>query len=292
MRHKMLVPFVFCFTLLLFAQSTSPQDVNSQYKGKILTLRHAYRSNSQHYDAQGNALKPSKEGPWTLYGRLQITDIKLHNDTLEIRGRRTGLANETGYLSDYGVGQSPLRVPDPIGNSVSIRVEMPAGADPASLLGKVFALTEEDLLASVPDLWKPYVRTRLDPRSSNGQWEFTPGVAADSRFPKAGTPKPVSAGTQHLALNAPGVVPPKPKYTPTPDYGGEIGRALVHGTTTFGVTIDPGGKITSVTIINPIGLGVDESAAETLEKKWRFEPGRLNGKPVPTNLMLEMEYRR
>jgi hypothetical protein len=291
MYCKALVFALLSITPLLYGQA-STADLNSQYRNKILTLRHSFKSNSQHYDAAGNPVKPGKEGPWTLYGRLQITGIKVDNGELEIHGRRTGLVNENGRLCDYGVGQGPLRVPDPIGAVTTIHVELPSGSTAESAIGKVFALTEQDLLASVPDLWKPYVRTRLDPRSSDGQWEFTPGLAADSRFPKLATPKPVNSGTQHLGLNAPGVIPPKPKHTPEPDYGGEIGRALVRGTDKFAVTIDDSGNLTSVTVIDPIGLGVDESAAETLEKKWKFEPGRLYGKPVSTNMLMEVEYRR
>jgi Gram-negative bacterial TonB protein C-terminal len=291
MRRKVLILLFFCFTLLLFAKSVSVPDLNTQYRGKILTLRHPYRSNSQRYDPQGNAVKPGKEGPWTLYGRIQITDIKLHNDTLEIHGRRTGLANETGYLSDYGVGKSPLYLPDPIGSAATIRIQIAPGANPESLMGKVFAFTQQDLLAAVPDLWKDYVRSRLDPRSQDGQWEFTPGQAEVERFSELSRAK-LAATHSGAGHNAPGATPPKPKYTPEPDYGGQIGRALVHGTDTFVVTIDEKGNVTAPAIISPIGLGVDESAAETIVDKWKFEPGQLNGKRVPTNMTLEVEYRR
>jgi hypothetical protein len=275
---------------MLLAQSNEA-GLNQQYKNRILTLRHSFRSNSQNYDATGNPIKPGKEGPWTLYGRIQITDIKLHNVTLEIRGRRTGLANETGYLADYGVAKSPMYLPDPIGSTATIRIQLASGETAEAAMGKVFALTKQDLLASVPDLWKDYVRSRLDPSSHDGQWEFTPGQAKEARFQELSRAKLVAAhsGAGH---NAPGVTPPKPKYTPEPDYGGQIGRALLHGTDTFVVTIDQNGKVTAPAIISPIGLGVDESAAETIVKKWKFQPGQLNGKRVPTNMMLEIEYRR
>lgn len=46
--------------------------------------------------------------------------------------------------------------------------------------------------------------------------------------------------------NAPGVIPLKPKNTPEPDNGGQIGRALVRGTDTFEVTIDGSGNVNGV----------------------------------------------
>jgi hypothetical protein len=291
MQGKFLIPFFSCFGLLLIAQSTSVPDLKTHYEGKILTLHHAFRSNSQHYDSQGNPVKPGKEGPWTLYSRIQVTDIKLHNDVLEIRGRRTGLLNQNGCLSDYGLNKSPLYLPDPIGTVATIRIQIAPGENPEAAMGKVFALNQQDLLASVPDLWKGYVRTRLDPSSHDGQWEFTPGQAKEARFAELSRTKLVAAHSS-AGHNAPGVTPPKPIYTPSPDYGGQIGRALVRGLDIFVTTIDENGNVTAPAIISPIGLGVDESAAETIVKKWKFEPGQLNGKRVPVNMTLEVEYKR
>lgn len=289
MRCNLLILPFFCFTLLLGAQSMSVPDLNTQYRGKILTLRHPFKSNSQNYDGTGQPIKAGKEGPWTLYGRLQILQITEQHGELRIRGKRTGLLNQNNRLSDYGVGQSPLRVPDPVGNVVSIHIQSSPGADYASVLGKIFALTTEDLLASVPELWKDYVRLRLDPQSSGGQWEFTPGQGDADRFSKP-LPGVPGAHGQEVTLKTTGVTPPKAISTPEPDYGGEIGRALVHGTDKLGATIDEQGRVAHVAIIDPIGLGVDESTAAAMEK-WKFEPGRLHGKPVPVNMTIEMEYR-
>ncbi|HWG48644.1 MAG TPA: energy transducer TonB [Candidatus Acidoferrales bacterium] len=286
MGRKMVVLAVLLSASVLLAQSNLT-SLNQEYKGRILTLRHSFRSNSQNYDARGNPIKPGKEGPWTLYGQLQIAEIKFNKDELEIRGRRIGLLNENGSLSDYGVGKSPLYLPDPIGSVATIRIQRSPGATPESVMGKVFAFTEQDLLAAVPDLWKDYVRSRVDPSSHGGQWEFTPGQAKEKRFSELS--RAAHSGAGH---NAPGITPPKPKYTPEPDYGGQIGRALVHGTDIFVATIDENGRVTAPAIISPIGLGVDESAAETIVKRWKFEPGQLNGKRVPTNMTLEVEYRR
>lgn len=288
MRRKTLAFAVLLYACVLFAQANEA-SLNQQYRSKILTLRHPFRSNSQNYDGSGNAIKPGKEGPWTLYGRIQVTDIKLRNDSMEIRGRRTGLLNENGCLSDYGVGKSPLYLPDPIGSVATIRIQFAPGETPQSAMEKVFAFTEQDLLASVPDLWKDYVRSRVDPRDHDGQWEFTPGQAEEQRYSQRAKLAAANSDGRH---NAPGVIPPKPKNTPEPDYGGQIGRALVRGTDTFEVTIDENGNITGPALITPIGLGVDDSAAETIVKKWKFDPGQLNGKHVPTNMTLEVEYRR
>jgi len=224
----------------------------------------------------------------TLYGRLQVTEIKLQRGELEIRGRRTGLVNDADCLSDYEVGQSPLKLPEPIGNIVTIRIQISSPDEIQSAIAKVFALTEDDLLASLPDLWKDYVRSRLDPHSHDGQWEFTQGQADIARF--SNTPSPVVATGPATGATEAKATPPKPLFTPGPNYAGKIGHALVRGLDKIGATIDEHGNVASLAVIDPIGLGVDESAVEAIQR-WKFEPGHLNSKPVAINMILEMSYK-
>src|SRR6185312_15661406 len=103
------------FLFLISAQSlvASDQDMGHEltqkYADKVLTLRHAFKSSSQQYDADGRPVKPGKEGPWTLYGRLQIDQMKEENGELEIKARRTGLLNHDSRLMDYGLNHNPMQ---------------------------------------------------------------------------------------------------------------------------------------------------------------------------------------
>ena len=38
-------------------------------------------------------------------------------------------------------------------------------------------------------------------------------------------------------------------------------------------------------------IGPDERAISTIAKKWKFTPGRLNGKPVDTAVEIEVSFR-
>jgi len=43
-------------------------------------------------------------------------------------------------------------------------------------------------------------------------------------------------------------------------------------------------------VIRTLGLGLDEKAIEAV-LKWRFRPGQLNGKPVPVQATIEVNFR-
>jgi outer membrane biosynthesis protein TonB len=41
--------------------------------------------------------------------------------------------------------------------------------------------------------------------------------------------------------------------------------------------------------MRPVGCGLDEEAVEAL-KNWRFLPGTLNGTPVPTRILVMVNF--
>jgi TonB family protein len=54
--------------------------------------------------------------------------------------------------------------------------------------------------------------------------------------------------------------------------------------------VDVSGRLTDISVVSPLGFGLDERAREAVEK-WRFEPGRKNGNPVSVLATIEVNFR-
>jgi len=96
------------------------------------------------------------------------------------------------------------------------------------------------------------------------------------------SPNPVRVG--------PGVTPPKVKYRPEPEYSPEALHAGVQGTVVFEVVVNEAGRIVNPSVLSPLGFGLEEKAREAIDK-WRFEPGRKDGKPVSILATIEVNFR-
>jgi hypothetical protein len=164
------------------------------------------------------------------------------------------------------------------------------GETPELAMGKVFALTAQDLLSSLP----LYGNTTSAAGWMNGATMVSGIHSGPSRRTTVFT-----AGTRQtrccnsgVGHNAPGVIPLNQRTRRSRTTAGKSVELWCGGTDTFEVTIDESGNVTGPALITPIGLGVDDSAVETITRKWKFDPGQSNGKHVPTNMTLEVEYRR
>jgi len=88
----------------------------------------------------------------------------------------------------------------------------------------------------------------------------------------------------------PGVTPPKLQYRVEPEYSPEARNAGVQGTIVFDVVVNAAGRVVNASVINPLGFGLEEMAQAAIEK-WRFEPGRKDGKPVSIVAVIEVNFR-
>jgi len=84
--------------------------------------------------------------------------------------------------------------------------------------------------------------------------------------------------------------PPRPIYSPEVDYTEQAREAKLEGVSVIRIYVGPDGKPGSVVVTKKLGMGLDEKAVETI-KKWRFEPGRRSGRPVPSYLTLNLEFK-
>ena len=84
--------------------------------------------------------------------------------------------------------------------------------------------------------------------------------------------------------------PPSILYKVEPEYSEEARKAKFQGTVLLFVVVDEKGNPRDIKIIRPLGLGLDQKAIEAVEK-WKFSPGKKDGKPVPVQAQIEVNFR-
>ena len=56
------------------------------------------------------------------------------------------------------------------------------------------------------------------------------------------------------------------------------------------VQVDQHGKAKVKRVLRPLGYGLDEEAVQAVQR-WLFRPADENGKPIPMERMVEVEFR-
>jgi TonB family protein len=96
--------------------------------------------------------------------------------------------------------------------------------------------------------------------------------------------KGVSAGAEQSET------PPRAIYSTELEYTEEARAAKLQGMCVVRMVVGVDGKPSNVVVVKKLGMGLDEKAVEAV-KKWRFEPGRKYGRPVPTYLTVNLEFK-
>ena len=87
-----------------------------------------------------------------------------------------------------------------------------------------------------------------------------------------------------------GQSPPRVVHKVEPLYTREARRAGVQGTVLLKAVIDPNGVAIKLSVLSPLGFGLDTRAVEAVSK-WQFEPGRQSGQPVETTTIVPVDFR-
>ena len=87
-----------------------------------------------------------------------------------------------------------------------------------------------------------------------------------------------------------GVSAPTLLYKVEPEYSEEARKAKFQGTVVLFVIVDENGKARDIKVVRPLGLGLDQKAIEAVEK-WKFAPGKKDGKPVAVQATIEVNFR-
>ena len=87
-----------------------------------------------------------------------------------------------------------------------------------------------------------------------------------------------------------GVSAPRALYTPDPEYSEEARKAKYQGTVVLWLVVDPTGHPQNVKVARSLGMGLDQKAIEAV-RNWKFEPAEKDGKPVPVQINVEVNFR-
>ncbi len=86
------------------------------------------------------------------------------------------------------------------------------------------------------------------------------------------------------------ISPPRVKSAPDPQYSKEARHAHVQGVVVLRMVVGVDGRAQQVKVSRSLGYGLDEEAVKAVQK-WRFEPAKRKGKPVPVQINVEVNFR-
>jgi len=87
-----------------------------------------------------------------------------------------------------------------------------------------------------------------------------------------------------------GVTAPRLVSKIEPEYSEDARKARLQGTVVLRIEVDTQGQAQNITVRQSLGLGLDERAREAV-KKWKFLPGKVNGKPATVVAYVEVNFR-
>jgi TonB family protein len=87
-----------------------------------------------------------------------------------------------------------------------------------------------------------------------------------------------------------GVTAPTLTWAPDPRYTNQARKAHYQGICVVDLIVGIDGRPRSVRVVRPLGMGLDENAVKAV-KEYRFKPGMLDGKPVPVEINIEVNFR-
>ena len=219
--------------------------LRKQYQGRVLFLRCAYQEGDQEFDSNGKPMKNPPPNKWEIYGPIWVNKLELEKDRLLFRGPRVSFGNSERLHSRMSI---------PMGKEIKVVIHLdhPLNSldEARPLVEQVFSTDEKTAEHPLPEYRRP-----------------AGGLGPDNNLSPASYPAPGRTS------------PPRPIYTPDPEFSDDARRAKYQGDVTLGLTIDKKGSVSRITIIKGLGLGLDEKSVETV-KTWRFTPALRNGEPV------------
>ncbi len=247
-------------------QETKQAEI--QLKGKVVTFRHISSGDSLVFDDQFKLVKGGKPGRWTLDGLLEIRKVSLKGKNYVLEGNRIHLIYEPGrkQLARY---RSPQK----------IKMELPTTSSdgrPVNLrqfLIKSFLRSDELYPEDLPAYWKPFLTCV---RENHPNCDDPRKDIDNPDYPPRSDPKGNMTYPRIL-------VRVEPHYT-------EIAKNTgLKGTVIFLASIDKEGQLQILEIVRPLGLGLDESAAEALSQ-WKFSPAIRNSQPAAVRMTVEVNF--
>jgi len=270
MKSALLFTLFTCVLAVAAPAEDLGPSLNSEYLSKAVVLRHPVAGSSIHFNSDGKSSQTT-EGPWTVDGGLEIRRIELTPTALRLGCNRVvfGFDERKKSLVPFRTKQK-----EKITVNLEIALASPISSLPAAdeVMHRIFTFTETELLETVPDYWKDFLRKQIS-----------------GAVPAAAPKRDHKQGRRELknspeSPDASGIIPPRPVYTPAPHNMNDMTGIVV-----LEVLIDENGKVRQPTIVRPVGYGLDEEAIYTV-LTWSFKPATRDGNPIAMHMAIEAAF--
>lgn len=293
-----LVKFAFLSVMLLslvfpaFASPNLEQQLSDLFVGHSFTIRDFYRGKTLRYGSNGLLLEKAEPGYWSRDGMVEFTSVKISKDNkLIFQGKRTCVLFDPAQAEFSNVWT---------GDRVQIEVQLTQdqlslGAV-AVVLQKVLLSSRDHLADLIPPYWTNCLRRRVDRPDKHSSWECE---AQDKQKVPDFTGKKISWDIpppdnslrngmqlytlQHRVgyLTEAGATAPRLLVGPDPIFQWEQRRTHLDAMTlVLALTVGEDGRPRDISIVSPVGMGMDDDAAVALGK-WQFRPGTCHNQPCP-----------
>ena len=271
MRSRLIIFLLFVAAFRPRASADLKSELQQNYKGKQLLLKVPYSGTSLRFDSDGNLVGSSQIGPWTTSGVLLVKEVRVESKSIEIDGVRE-------LVISFSPSPEERIATIPTGAKVHITLDLQdpvrQAEDTIPLLARVFQ--GGDLQQQIANFWRPSPEWEKNPDKLS---KHLPGTVVGLLN---GVVKVYSVGSE--------VLPPKPIHTPYPDYPAALRS---HGNSDL---------VILCIVINEMGAPVFFAAAKSPSEalaehaalavaKWKFEPARREGQPVPVVINVEINFR-
>ena len=297
-RFKWRIVVWLVFLAASLAQGQDLESLAPVFLNKVATLRNFYGSDLLRYDSSGTLISRSEQGPWTIYGRLQIDRFAVHKNKLEIGASRLLVVYDQKGTTDYHyIRWQP---------NTLIEIDVAPNAsvtDVKKALGRVFVSSSEKFSDLVPAYWRSFLGG-ADPNASLD----TSALPRENATPvSAGASASAQDGTAVAPSPGPGQAPSSIPNKPTrirvsqgviacslikrvyPRYPPLAKLARVSGIVILRVTIKKNGSMGEIQIEHPTGAGMDEAAVEAVSQ-WKYQPYLLKGEPVEVQTQITVNF--
>lgn len=272
MTRKALFFFLLALFVVQSAHADSLKDaLTHKYKNQLLALRSPFTSRDQKFDSLGQSLSTIKRSGWLLYGGIYIEKVNLSSGTLLLQGHRAT------YYDEKKSGKRILLAFDKT-QRIEVHLDQPLKSldDADTMMARLFFPSADAAVHVKPEL------RRAD--------DNTPDDQIFHVTSRAGRRPGDDAQEAAADRDKEGIVlPPRPTYTPEPEFSEQARHAKFQGTVVLGIVIDKTGKISRIRLERPLGMRLDENAMEGV-KNWRFNPATRNGEPVAVAMNIEISF--
>lgn len=214
-----------------------------------------------------------------------FVDVAAYRRALKAPPRDAGGGSGARSLFPVSQGRAPKQSAHPFTPPLILT----ATKDPVLLMEPALLIAPDIPTANLPQWGDPLANSHV---LSNGRGSG--GSMGDGRGPGLGPGTgpgygPGPGGTGASIVSHTGATAPKVIYQIDPEFSEEARRAKHYGTVILVVDVDTRGRPVNIRIAKSLGLGLDEKAVEAVSR-WKFQPGRRDGKPVIVPATIEVNF--